>query len=193
MAVSKTTDPPVFFATAAEFGDWLAHHATTATSLTVGFWKVGSGQPSMTWPESVDEALCHGWIDGVRKRIDDASYLIRFTPRKATSIWSSVNIARMEVLGAEGRVTEAGHAAFARRAEHRSSIYAYEQADAAAFTAAETKEFRRQRAAWRFFEATPPWYRKTIVYRVTSAKRPETRAKRLRTLIEACAEERRLR
>ena len=119
--------PALFFAGPAKFRDWLAAHHAEATELLVGFHKLDSGQPSLTWPESVDEALCFGWIDGVRRRIDETSYSIRFTPRKAASVWSAVNIAKVAKLEAEGRMTEAGRTAFARRRENRSGIYAYEQ------------------------------------------------------------------
>ena len=114
---------PTFFPTAADFRRWLASHAANASELLVGFHKVGSGQPSMSWSESVDEALCFGWIDGVRRRIDDASYTIRFTPRKAGSIWSAINIAKVERLQREGHLTPAGAAAFERRTDARSKGY----------------------------------------------------------------------
>jgi len=119
--------PPTFFATPAEFRAWFEEHDERAQELLVGFYKKGSGRPSITWPEAVDEALCCGWIDGVRRSLDDASYVIRFTPRKPRSTWSAVNIKRVEELTAQGRMRPAGLAAFAKRAEDRSSIYAYEQ------------------------------------------------------------------
>lgn len=184
---------PRFFETARGFRDWLEAHASRERELLVGFHKVGTGRPSMSWPESVDEALCFGWIDGVRRRIDDHTYSIRFTPRKATSTWSAVNIARFEQLRAQGRMRPEGEAAFARRTEARSEVYAYEQASTAELTPAELKAFRRNRSAWRFFEATPPGYRKVILHWVTTAKRPETRSTRLAKLIEACAAGQRLR
>lgn len=189
-----SADPsPRFFETAGEFRAWLEAHAGTARELLVGYAKVGSGRPSMTWPESVDEALCFGWIDGVRKRIDDSSYSIRFTPRKPTSIWSAVNIAKFEQLVAQGRMTEAGAQAYARRTEARSVVYAYEQADTAELSAAERRAFQRERAAWRFFEASPPSYRKVILHWVTTAKRADTRAARFARLVAACAAGERLR
>ena len=119
----------VFFEDAAAFRRWLQRHAGTAAELIVGYYKVDSGRPSITWPESVDEALCFGWIDGVRKRIDDASYLIRFTPRKTTSIWSAINIAHVERLTAAGLMHPAGLAAYARRSPERSAVYSYETRD----------------------------------------------------------------
>jgi uncharacterized protein YdeI (YjbR/CyaY-like superfamily) len=183
---------PIFFATPGDFRAWLASHAATASELLVGYHKVASGRPSMGWSESVDEALCFGWIDGVRKRIDDRSYSIRFTPRQPTSIWSAVNIAKFERLQAQGRMTKAGADAFAKRTTARSAVYAYEQAESAALTAAELRSFQRSKAAWAFFEATPPGYRKVILHWVTSAKRADTRAARLHKLVQACAEKRRL-
>ena len=128
MAVSTTSRTPSFFASAAEFCAWLERHAATQAELLVGYHKVGSGRASMSWPESVDEALCFGWIDGVRKRIDEHTYQIRFTPRRPGSTWSAVNIAKAASLGASGRMRPAGVTAFACRTERKSSVYAYEQA-----------------------------------------------------------------
>jgi uncharacterized protein YdeI (YjbR/CyaY-like superfamily) len=179
---------PRFFADAAAFGHWLAEHATSATELVVGFHKVGSGRPSMSWPESVDEALCVGWIDGVRKRIDDVSYQIRFTPRKPGSIWSAINIAKVEALSAAGRMRPAGLAAFALRSEARSVIYAYEQAQTATLTAAEERLFKRDKAAWAYWQSTPPGYQKQMLHRITTAKKAETRAARLKKLMDLSAQ-----
>ncbi len=183
---------PRFFATAAAFRAWLETNGDSVDELLVGYWKVDSGRPSMTWPESVDEALCFGWIDGVRKRIDDEAYHIRFTPRRPGSIWSAVNIACVEVLTVAGRMRPAGLSAFAARIERKSAVYAYEQRDHPELTAEETRAFRKQRAAWKFFEACPPSYRKPILYWVVSAKKPETRQRRLAQLIEACQRQVRL-
>ena len=185
--------PPTFFESAAAFRRWLEANAATEKELLVGFRKVDSGFPSITWPESVDEALCFGWIDGIRRRIDDASYSIRFTPRKPTSIWSAVNIAKVERLRAEGRMTPAGEQAFAHRKEHRSNVYAYEQVTAAELPSDDLHAFQRERKAWKFFEATPPGYKKALLHWIATAKRAETRASRLATLIGACAAGRRLR
>ena len=176
---------PIFFATAADFRVWLARHAASESELVVGFYKVGSGQPSMTWPESVDEALCVGWIDGVRTRIDEHAYKIRFTPRKPTSTWSAKNIERVRCLEREGRMQEAGRLAHANRIEAKSRIYAYEQELSAALDPAEVTLFRRKRAAWKFFEAQPPHYRHKVVWGIISARRPQTRQRRLAKLIEA--------
>lgn len=183
---------PQFFATAAAFRAWLASHSASATELLVGFHKVGSGQPSMTWSESVDEALCVGWIDGVRRRIDDRSYSIRFTPRKPTSIWSAVNIQKVAQLQSAGRMTASGMEAFQHRQAHRSAIYAHEQAAPADLSAPELRLFKRQAAAWQFFSNTPPGYRKVMLHWVTSAKKAETRAARLAKLMAASAEGQRL-
>src|SRR3954451_10588727 len=139
---------PRFFATPAEFRAWLAEHHETETELLVGFHKKGSGRPSITWPESVDEALCFGWIDGVRRRIDDEAYSIRFTPRKAHSMWSAINIKRVAELIEDGLMRPAGLAAFERRSEERSGIYSYEQRKAARFDADQEREFRANEAAW---------------------------------------------
>jgi uncharacterized protein YdeI (YjbR/CyaY-like superfamily) len=184
---------PRFFATAAAFRTWLQENAAVASELLVGFHKVGSSQPSMTWPESVDEALCFGWIDGVRKRIDDHSYSIRFTPRKPSSIWSAVNIAKFEQLCAMGRMTPAGERAYAHRKAEKSVVYAYEQQTTRELSASELSEFKAQAAAWRYFETTPPSYRKTVLHWITTAKKPETRAERFARLLAACAAGERLR
>lgn len=184
---------PRFFATPAEWRAWLAENHAAETELSVGFWKKDSGRASITWPQSVDEALCFGWIDGVRRRIDDAAYSIRFTPRKPGSIWSAINIAKVEQLQAAGRMTAAGAEAFARRTDARSKVYSHEQAQTAQLSAAELREFKRNELAWSFFEATPPGYKKVLLHWITGAKKPETRAARLAKLTEACAAGQRLR
>lgn len=184
---------PRYFATAAKFRAWLAAHASARSELLVGFHKVDSGKPSMTWGESVDEALCFGWIDGVRKRIDEHAYSIRFTPRKIGSIWSAINIAKVEQLRAEGRMTAAGEHAFAQRTAHKSVVYAYEQADTAELSVAQISTFKHDEAAWKYWEACPPGYRKTLMHWIASAKREQTRVSRLATLIDACRHGKRLR
>lgn len=151
---------PKFFENPKAFRSWLETHAATTSELLVGFHKVDSGHPSMTWPESVDEALCFGWIDGVRKRIDDSAYTIRFTPRKTTSIWSAVNIAKFEVLQAEGQMTPAGAAAFAHRKDQKSVVYAYEQPATAQLSPEELHTFQLEKEAWAYFERCPPSYKK---------------------------------
>lgn len=184
---------PVFFATPAEFRAWLEAHHDSERELWVGFHKKGSGVPSITWPEAVDEALCVGWIDGVRKSIDDRSYRIRFTPRKPGSTWSAVNTGRVAELAREGRMRPAGVRAFEARSEERSGTYAYEQKDEEArFDAEAEARFRARPEAWEFFQAQAPWYRKTATWWVVSAKREETRRKRLETLIEDSAQGRTL-
>jgi len=175
---------PTFFETAKDFGAWLAERSATGRELLVGFYKRGSGHVGMTWPESVDEALCFGWIDGVRTRIDDASYKIRFTPRKPTSTWSAINIERVRVLQVEGRMREAGLVAFKHRREVKSKIYAYEQAAQAELDPKDEALFRKNKKAWKFFESQPPGYRHLVIWRIVSAKRPETRSSRLAKLIE---------
>lgn len=195
VAAARAADAnePTYFDTAADFRRWLDAHGATADALLVGYRKVATGQPGMGWSESVDAALCVGWIDGVRRRVDDARYTIRFTPRRPGSIWSAINIAKFERLREEGRVTAAGERAYAGRQAHRSGIYAYEQAATAELSAGELQAFRRETAAWAYFEAAPPGYRKVILHWVTTAKQPATRARRLAQLVEACAEGRRLR
>ena len=186
------TDPR-FFATPAQFQRWLAANAATSAELIVGFHKVGSGRPSMGWSEAVDEALCVGWIDGVRKRIDAHGYQIRFTLRKPTSIWSAVNIAKFHRLQAEARIQPAGAMAFAHRTDAKSGVYAYEQEEAASLSDEEVREFKQHPTAWRFLETTPPSYRKVVLHWVVRAKKPETRVARLAKLFEACAAGERLR
>ena len=183
---------PIYFESAAALQRWFHAHAAHAPELIAGFMKKGSGQPSVTWPEAVDEALCVGWIDGVRHRFDDERYKIRFTPRKAVSHWSAVNIKRIAVLQAEGRMTAAGLAAFEKRTEARSGKAAYEQATMPELRAAELGLLRHNPAAWTYFQTLPPSYLKRVIWHVVSAKQPATREKRLGLLIQACAEGRRL-
>ncbi len=174
---------PKFFKTQAEWHCWLEKHHGDSKELIVGFYKKGSGKASIDWPQSVDGALCFGWIDGVRRGLDEESYCIRFTPRKARSIWSAVNIARVAELTANGSMRPAGLAAFAARTEARSGIYAFEQ-DRIELNAAQEAHFWTQPAAWAFFQTKPPGYRKIAIWWVISAKREETREKRLATLIQ---------
>ena len=140
----------------ARFRAWLAKNADEASVLNVGFYKVGSGRPSLTWPESVDEALCYGWIDGVRRRIDEDTYQIRFSPRRKGSVWSAINIARAKELIAEGRMRQQGLRAFEQRIERKSKLYSYEQHGAAQLTEPELRRFRRNKAAWAWFERLAP-------------------------------------
>lgn len=174
---------PVFFASPLEFRRWLERHHESATELLVGFHKKATGKPTLTWPESVDEALSFGWIDGVRRSLGDDAYTIRFTPRKRGSNWSLVNVRKAEQLIAEGRMRPAGLAAWEARREAKTGIYSFEQQAAAALDPAEEARFRRNRKAWAFWESQPAGYRKTATWLVVSAKRAETRAKRLEALI----------
>jgi uncharacterized protein YdeI (YjbR/CyaY-like superfamily) len=178
---------PTYFATPAALRAWLERHHASESELIVGFYKKGSGRPSITWPEAVDQALCFGWIDSVRRRVDDASYCNRFTPRKARSTWSAVNVKRMKELIAEGLVVPAGLAAFERRADDRTAIYSYEQRRNAKLEPEQEQRLRADERAWLHFEAQPPSYRRAAIHWVTSAKRPETRERRLAQLIECSA------
>lgn len=177
---------PRFFATPADFRAWLDAHHATKKELLVGFYKKGSGKPSITWPESVDEALCVGWIDGIRRRIDDESYSIRFTPRRRGSIWSLVNTRRVAVLTRQGRMRKAGLEAFGRRDAKKTGVYAFERATAALPPAFE-KIFRARPAAWAYFSATGAYYRRVTAHWVTSAKQDATRRRRLNELISSSA------
>lgn len=178
---------PLFFPTPDDFRAWLAAHHEAEKELLVGFYKKDSGMSSITWPQSVDEALCFGWIDGVRRGRDAESYTIRFTPRKARSTWSAVNIKRVAELTALGRMAPAGLRAFAARTEDNSNIYAYENKAAATLDAAAEAQFRANTAAWDYFQAQPPGYRRTAIWWVISAKQEATRQKRLATLIDDSA------
>jgi uncharacterized protein YdeI (YjbR/CyaY-like superfamily) len=187
-----TVDKPRFFPEPERFRRWLERHHATAVELWVGFHKKHTGTPSITWPESVDEALCFGWIDGIRKTLDDGRYVIRFTPRKPNSTWSAVNIARAKDLVRLGRMSAAGLRAFEKRTPEKSAIYSYEQRRTAALTAADEKTFRANPRAWTFFRAQPAGYQRLLTYWIISAKRDETRAKRLARLIADSAAGRRI-
>jgi uncharacterized protein YdeI (YjbR/CyaY-like superfamily) len=182
---------PTFFDSSADFRGWLERHHATATELWVGFHKKKSGKPSMTWPESVDQALCFGWIDGIRKSIDEAKYVIRFSPRKPTSIWSAVNIRRVTELSAAGLMRDPGLKAYELRRENRSGIYSYEQRSHVLPEPYE-KVLKGNKAAWDFFQSQPPSYRKVAFWWVVSAKKEETRLKRLQKLIEFSARGKRI-
>jgi uncharacterized protein YdeI (YjbR/CyaY-like superfamily) len=190
--VSTAADPVHFFSTPDAFRAWLEDHHSTAAELLVGFHKKATGRPSMTWTESVREALCFGWIDGVRRGLGEDSYTIRFTPRKPGSNWSSRNVRHVEELIREGKMTPAGLAAYEARKPERTGIYAFEQRDPARLDREQEKHFRANGKAWAFFQAQPPSYRQTAIYWVVSAKRAETRERRLATLIEDSAAGRRL-
>jgi uncharacterized protein YdeI (YjbR/CyaY-like superfamily) len=182
-----------FFPSLSDWRAWLEEHHQKHEELWVGFYKRSSGKPSITWPESVDGALCFGWIDGVRKSLDESSYVIRFTPRRPLSVWSTVNIRRVAELTALGLMQPAGIQAFERRTGNRSEIYAYEQRKGAKLSGIYEKEFRAHKKAWKFFQGQPPWYRRTSSWWVISAKKEETRLKRLARLIEDSEHERTIR
>jgi uncharacterized protein YdeI (YjbR/CyaY-like superfamily) len=174
-----------FFKTPAEFRKWLAKNHATAAELWVGFYKRDSGKPSITWPESVDEALCVGWIDGIRKNLDETSYTIRFTRRKTGSIWSAVNIKRAGELIELRRMKAAGLEAFEKRTEDRSRRYSYEQQGSQLAGEYEEK-LKANSRAWQFFKAQAPGYQRVIGWWVMSAKKEETRLRRLEQLIARC-------
>jgi len=175
---------PKFFPSPSAWHAWLDEHHEKQDELLVGLYKVGSGKASITWPEAVDGALCFGWIDGVRKSLGESSYVIRFTPRRAKSVWSAVNIKRVAELSASGLMRPRGVQAFELRTGNRSEIYAYEQRKGAKLEGAYEKQFRANQKAWKFFQAQPPWYQRTASWWVISAKKEETRLKRLGQLIE---------
>ena len=176
---------PVFFPTEADFRRWLEANHEKASELLVGFWKKGTGKPSIDWPRARDQALCFGWIDGVRKSLGDEAYTIRFTPRRKGSVWSKVNLERFEALKRAGLMTPSGERALRERTGP-SGVYAYERPQAE-LTADEIAQFKQDQSAWADWEKRPPGYRKVVLHWVTSAKRPETRARRLGILIASSA------
>jgi uncharacterized protein YdeI (YjbR/CyaY-like superfamily) len=180
-----------FFTSGAEFRQWLDENFHKVTELNIGFYKKGSDKTGITYAEALDEALCFGWIDGLRKRIDDSSYMIRFTPRKARSIWSNVNSRRVEELKKLRRMTTAGLQAFAARDPRRSGVYAFENAGRK-LDAVFEKKFRANKKAWKFFQEQAPWYQRTACWWVMSAKKAETRIRRFKRLMEDSERVRRL-
>ena len=178
---------PTFFRTPGDFRAWLEAHHATATELLVGFHKRKTGEPCITWPESVDEALCFGWIDGVRRSLGAHAYTIRFTPRRPSSIWSAVNVAKVRDLSRAGRMRPAGLRAFEQRKEERTGVYSFERRTAAKLSAAQEKVLRANKKAAAFFDGQPPWYRGAALHWVTSAKREETQARRLAELVASSA------
>jgi uncharacterized protein YdeI (YjbR/CyaY-like superfamily) len=183
---------PLFFETPEQFRAWLEEHHETESELLVGFHKKGSGRRSISWPESVDQALCFGWIDGVRRSLDDESYTIRFTPRKPKSNWSAINVAKVEELKARGLMKPAGLRAYEARAPERTGVYSFERSEPAVLPAEFERDFRSNERAWQWFVGRPPGYRKTATHWVISAKREETRMRRLQQLIECSAEGRKV-
>jgi len=182
---------PKFFRTAEAFREWLEKNRDGTTELLVGFYRLNSGRAGLTYREALDEALCFGWIDGIRKRCDADSYTIRFAPRTAGSIWSVVNTRRMEELIQMGRVHEAGLRAFERRDKKKSKLYSYEAGNCN-FEPAQERLFRSNPTAWEFYQRQAPWYRRVSCYWVTSAKKEETRARRLEQLVTDSASGRRI-
>jgi uncharacterized protein YdeI (YjbR/CyaY-like superfamily) len=183
---------PTFFATRRELRAWLDEHHDTSSELWVGLYKKSSGHPSVTWPEVVDEALCFGWIDGIRRGIDEQSYMNRITPRKANSNWSEVNIRRVQELTKQRRMRAAGQKAFRERRKAPASVPAYEQRYTVKLDAASERRFRAEKEAWRWFRGQPDGYQASARLWVMSAKKPETRERRLTTLIEDSAKGRRV-
>jgi uncharacterized protein YdeI (YjbR/CyaY-like superfamily) len=173
---------PIFFKTPDEFRKWLEKHHETEKELLVGFYKVGTKKPSMTWSEAVDQALCFGWIDGVRRSIDDESYCNRFTPRKPTSNWSAINIKKVEELTKAGLMTPAGQKAFELRKEEKSGVYSHEN-EVAILDPAYEKQFKSNKKAWEFFNNQAPSYKKVMLHWIMSAKQEKTRLSRLEKAI----------
>jgi uncharacterized protein YdeI (YjbR/CyaY-like superfamily) len=180
---SDSHNEALYFSSPFEWRQWLEAHHAMRTEVIVGFYKKSTGLASMTWAESVDEALCFGWIDGVRRRVDDERYTIRFTPRRPGSTWSRVNIERVQELMEEGHMTPAGLAAFEARTDAKSGIYSHEQDGEIAFEPEQEARFRANEGAWAFFEARPASYRRAATGWVVSAKREVTRERRLAQLI----------
>jgi uncharacterized protein YdeI (YjbR/CyaY-like superfamily) len=178
---------PIVFERPEDLRAWLEEHHATALELFVGGWRKDTGRPSITWEQLVDEALCYGWIDGIRRSVGDGGWSQRLTPRRKGSNWSAINVANVERLRAEGRMRPAGEAAFARRSEAKTGVYSYEQRAEARFTAEEEARFRANAGAWAWWEGRSRSVRATATYWVVSAKRPETRARRLATLIADAA------
>ena len=181
-----------YFVSPAEFRRWLVAHHATERELLVGFYKTASGIPGISYKEAVDEALCFGWIDGIKKRVDDQRYTHRFTPRKAGSTWSLINTNRVKALIALERMAKAGLEAFERRDPKKTGTYSFEQRPST-FDPALERAFRRSAAAWTFFRAQPPGYQRLMTFWVMSAKQQETRQRRLAVLVATSAKEKRIR
>ncbi len=188
---SDTSQQVTFFATQEDFRAWLELNHETANELIVGFYKVKSGKPSMTWSQSVDQALCFGWIDSIRKTIDSESYSIRFTPRRSNSIWSQINIDKIEELTKAGLMKPAGIKAFNLKKENNSRIYSYEN-DALIAGSAFEIQLKSNPAAWDFFLKQAPSYRKAVIHWIMSAKQEATRIQRLDKLLQACSIQKKL-
>ncbi len=182
---------PKFFKTANDFREWLEKNHSKKTELLVGFYKVDSGKPSITYDESVEQALCYGWIDGVRKSFGPDSYTMRFTPRKPKSNWSAINVERVKKLLAKKLMRPAGIAAYEKLDDKKVKVYSYENAPTALDEVAE-KKIKKNKAAWEFYQSTPPSYKKMIAWWISNAKQEKTRESRLQKLIEACEKGKRL-
>ena len=183
---------PQFFATQEDFREWLNDNYDKESELLVGFYKVATGKPTMTWSQSVDQALCYGWIDGIRKSAGDDSYTIRFTPRKSTSIWSAINIDKIEVLKQNGLLRPAGLTAFEKRKESKSKVYFHEQEAPAELSPEFEDAFKENAAAWEFYTKQAPSYRKVVAHLVMTAKQEKTRIARFEKLVKASAEGKRI-
>lgn len=182
---------PTFFPTQNDFRTWLEDNSENETELVVGFYKVNSGKASMTWSESVDQALCFGWIDGVRKSLNEEAYTIRFTPRKKNSIWSAINIDKMEQLIQKGLMTEAGFLAYSFRTENKSKIYSHEKEPEVLTEEFELK-FQQNQLAWTFFQKQAPSYKKVMIHWIMTAKQEKTRQSRLEKTIEVSEQHKRM-
>jgi uncharacterized protein YdeI (YjbR/CyaY-like superfamily) len=178
---------PVFFKNQAELRTWFEKHHTTEKELLVGYYKTAAGKESITWSQSVDEALCFGWIDGIRRSVDEECYTIRFTPRKPGSNWSAINISKVEAMTKSGLMFPAGLQAFAKRKENRSMIYSYETTAHASLSADFEEVLRQNQPAWEFLQAQAPSYRKVVIRWIMSAKQQSTQLKRLDELISSSA------
>ena len=177
---------PIFFESPQEFYDWLEEHHETEAEVYLGYWKKHTGRPSLTWSEAVDQALCFGWIDGRVNRIDDESHMQRFTPRRPGSNWSKINVEKVATLKELGLMRPAGVAAFEKRTDGKTGVYSFER-DAAELPPEYEQRLRANRAASEYFDSRPPWYRRTAIHLVMSAKREETRERRLKQLIDDSA------
>ncbi|HEX6650209.1 MAG TPA: YdeI/OmpD-associated family protein [Pyrinomonadaceae bacterium] len=182
---------PKFFNTRDEFREWLEQNHDSVSELLIGFHKKSSGKQSITYPEALDEALCYGWIDGVRRKLNETSYVQRFTPRKPTSIWSLINVNHVERLKKEGRMRPPGLKAYELRDPKRTGIYSFENRPKELSPAYE-KRFRQNKAAWKFFQEQAPYYKRLVIYRIMEAKKEETQIRRLEELIEYSAKGQRL-
>ena len=186
-------DPePIFFDSPEAFYAWLEQHHQTESQVYVGYWKKHTGKPSLTWSQAVDQALCFGWIDGRVNSIDADRHRQRFTPRKPASNWSKVNVEKVAKLREAGLMRPAGEAAFERRRDDRTGVYSFERGEDPVLEPEQEERFRANEKAWEFFRSQAPWYQRTAIHLVVSARKPETRERRLLQLIEDSAAGRRI-